>query len=82
MKKQGFTLPELLITLAIIGVAAALLSPVFSNIIPDKNKVMILKKFNAIQNINNEILNNKEMYYSKAVAFDQNLTIESCAGLG
>ena len=43
MKKFGFTLAELLITLTIVGVSAALVAPAVSNIMPDANKAKVLK---------------------------------------
>ena len=38
MKKNGFTLSELIITLSIIGVASALMMPAITKAMPDKNK--------------------------------------------
>lgn len=48
MKKTGFTLPELLITLGVIGVASALILPAISNIMPDKNKIMVLNAYSYL----------------------------------
>ena len=43
MKKFGFTLAELLITLTIVGISVALVAPAVSNIMPDANKAKVLK---------------------------------------
>lgn len=46
MKNFGFTLAELLITLTIVGISAALVAPAVSNIMPDANKAKVIK-YNA-----------------------------------
>lgn len=48
MKKQGFTLAELLIVLGITGVVAAVLLPVINNLLPDKTKMMYLKAYDEL----------------------------------
>ena len=49
MKRFGFTLSELLISIAIIGVIAAFVAPAVSDLMPDKNKSKVLK-YNAVIN--------------------------------
>ena len=39
LMKKAFTLSEALITLAILGVLAAILIPVLDNVRPDKDKI-------------------------------------------
>ncbi len=78
MKKQGFTLAELLITLGIIGVAAALMSPAVSSFMPDKNKMLVMKIHNKIASATESMLGNSELYYSGK---DENGRA-SCFGLG
>ena len=46
--KKGFTLAELLITMGIIGVIAAILAPAIGNLMPDSNKGKVLKVYNAL----------------------------------
>ncbi|MBQ9246599.1 type II secretion system protein [bacterium] len=47
--KKSFTLSEALITLAIIGVLAAILIPVINNVRPDKDKVAYKKAIYTLQ---------------------------------
>ena len=72
MKHQGFTLPELLISLGIIGVAAALIAPAVGNIMPNKDKGIILNATKTISEISETLLNNEGIYYEK----------DNCLGLG
>ena len=64
MKRRGFTLAEVLITLAIIGVVAAAMAPTIGNLIPDKNKAQVIKIYKTIADINESLLNNPSLYYS------------------
>ncbi len=63
MKKSGFTLTELVITVGIIGVAAVLTMPTIMNIIPDKNKLKVLQYHSKIHAKINEILSDPEIYH-------------------
>lgn len=49
MKKNAFTLSEALVTLAIIGVLAAILIPVLDNVHPDKDKITYKKALYTMQ---------------------------------
>jgi len=49
IKKKAFTLSEALVTLAILGVLAAILIPVLDNVRPDKDKIMYKKAMYAMQ---------------------------------
>lgn len=49
MKKSGFTLAELLISLGIVGVIAAVTLPLMGKIMPDVNKAMYLKAHDSLQ---------------------------------
>ena len=71
MKKSGFTLSEILVALVIIGVVSAIASPIISNLLPDKNKVAVLKIHKMVTDINEQLLNNVSYYYSN----------DSCKGL-
>ena len=77
MKKSGFTLAELIVTLSIIGVAAALSIPAVSGLMPDKNKAKVLKYYASMGNAVNDILSNDKMYHPYTTI---NYTM-SCEGL-
>ncbi len=49
IKKNAFTLSEALVTLAILGVLAAILIPVLDNVRPDKDRIMYKKAMYAMQ---------------------------------
>ncbi len=49
IKKKAFTLSEALVTLAILGVLAAILIPVLDNVRPDKDRIMYKKAMYAMQ---------------------------------
>ncbi len=62
MKKIGFTLAELLVAMAIIGVVAAVTLANIHRITPDKDKGMVLKAYKTIMDINKEILEDPSLY--------------------
>ena len=62
MKKIGFTLAEVLVALTIIGVLAAITAPMLDSLIPDKNKVKVLKAYTTISKINQDLLNDPSLY--------------------
>ena len=62
MKKTGFTLSELLITLTVIGVVSALVLPAVSGILPDKNKAKIIKYHAELNNVINSIMTDDSVY--------------------
>ncbi len=82
MKKRGFTLTEVLITLGIVGLAAALLTPVIGNAIPDKNKTKILKVYSSIASATEDMLSNKALYYGDQAKYDatKGSLVTACSG--
>lgn len=62
MKKSGFTLAELLITLGIIGVVSALTFSIATKLMPDKNKVLYLKVYDTIATTIGSLKNNSKLY--------------------
>ena len=62
MKRFAYTLSEVLVTLTIIGVTAAMITPAITNIMPDKKKAIVLKKYVEIQNATQQALNDSRYY--------------------
>ena len=62
MKKNAFTLSEVLITLTILGVVAAVLIPTIMNIGPNKNKAMFKKAYNTLEKVVSELINDEGLY--------------------
>ena len=83
MKKFGFTLAEILITLGVIGVASALTAPTISNFVPDRNKVTVLNIYQGLTSLNNMLLGNEAIYYQKPIYNKNKKKFEyDCYGLG
>lgn len=58
MKKNGgFTLAELMIVLAILGVIAAILTPVIFDAMPDENRLRFKKAYYTMQRTTDAVLN-------------------------
>lgn len=62
MRKNGFTLAELLVTVGVIGIVAAITVPIVGNISPDKNKVKVLKSYKAISDVTSDMLSDPGLY--------------------
>lgn len=62
MKKKAFTLAEILIAFGAIGIIAAVTAPMLGSLLPDENKVKVLKYHKVISEINNELYNDKSLY--------------------
>ena len=62
MKKSGFTLAEALISLAIIGIVAAIAAPMISRYKPDEDKVTFLRSYDAIVEIVKNVADNTRLY--------------------
>ena len=77
MKKFGFTLAELIITLSIIAIAAALIAPSLNKLVPDKNKVSVIKYNTKIQNTIEDMFNDQNLYHPTTVS----VNTLSCEGI-
>lgn len=69
MLKKGFTLAELLISLAVVGVVAALTLPGVINSMPNKEKASYLKAHNTVTNVVAELIDDSSLYFP---TFDAN----------
>ena len=79
MRKNGFTLQELLISMAIIGIMAAAIAPAINAIMSDKRKAMYMKAYNTLTNVTNEVLSDPSLYWTK---YDPDTGEATCSGLG
>ena len=61
-KILAFTLAELLLTLAIIGVVAAVVLPAIKNLTPNTEKAMFLKAYGVFTRTVHDMLNNEDLY--------------------
>lgn len=62
MKKFGYTLAEALISVAIIGVIAAIMLPLTNKFKPDTNKITFLKTYDSLSNVIKEVSSNTNFY--------------------
>ena len=60
--KFAFTMAEAILTLTIIGVVAALMLRSVNRINPDKNKVLFLRSFHALESAVSDIINDTSFY--------------------
>ena len=67
MKKRGFTLAEILVTLSIIAIASALLAPAYNKMRPDKYKFKVLDCYRLASEATEALLNNAAIYYRKSI---------------
>ena len=72
MKKFGYTLAELMVAMTVIGVIAAVAAPVLLNIIPDKNKVKVLKYYAMLDDTINQIFEDESVYHPRTIAPNYN----------
>ena len=81
MKKTGFTVSEIVIALAVIGVIATFVTPMVARLFPDKNKAMVLKVHKTVQDINSALLDNTSLYYAQSNNDDSVTRLFSSSGL-
>ena len=68
MKNKAFTLTELLIALAVIGILISILLPVISNVMPDQNALMAKRAYHAVQSVTSSLINDEACYPNKIYA--------------
>ena len=59
--KKAFTLTELLIALAVLGLLIAILTPIISNLIPEQNALMAKRSYYAVQTLISDMLDRKSV---------------------
>ncbi len=59
---KGFTLTELMIALAVIGILVAVVTPAIMRTRPNKNKMMIKKTFYTTEQIVSSLINDERLY--------------------
>ena len=62
MKKQGYTLAEVLITVGIVGVLAALMLPLINKFRPDTTKILYLKTYDSVVETIRDIISDADLY--------------------
>ena len=67
MKKIGYTLSEIVIALGLVSVIAVITAPLIGNILPDKNKITVLKTYKIINDIVAELLNDPSKYRKREI---------------
>lgn len=63
--KKGYTLAEVLIVLALLGILAAILLPAVVRVRPDREKMMFKKAYHTIERVVYELVNDEDLYPSK-----------------
>ncbi len=59
---KGFTLTELMVALAVIGILVAVVTPAIMKTRPNKNKMMIKKSFYTTEQIVSSLINDERLY--------------------
>ena len=60
--KKGYTLAEILVTLAIMGIIAGILFPVVNRKIPNKEMLGFKKAYSSVIRVTNEMINDETLY--------------------
>lgn len=60
--KKGFTLAEVMVTLGILGVLAAIIIPAVMNVSPDTNRVMLKKAYSTLEKSVSNLINDDAAY--------------------
>lgn len=73
--KNGFTLAEVMVTLAVFGILAAMLLPAIANVRPNKSKAMFKKAYYVAERMVFELVNDEDFYPSQGEAAGLDNTI-------
>lgn len=63
MKKKAFTLVETLVTFGVIGIIASIIAPMLGSLLPDENKMKVLKNYKILNETTKALLNDPMYYY-------------------
>jgi|GEM_PF-982316 len=82
--KKAFTMAEVLMVLAVLGVIAAILIPSIASMKPDQNRVMFKKAYYQTERIIAEIVNDEELYTSDGsnIGFPQMHAVQTLNAAG
>ena len=69
---KGFTLTELMVALAVIGILVAVVTPAIMKTRPNKNKMMVKKTFYTTEQIVANLINDARLYPDMREACDDN----------
>lgn len=76
--KKGFTLAELLITLGIVGVIAAVTVPTVAKLKPDNAKAKFLKSYAVLTDVTAELVNDESLFVT---IYSSDGVTPACVGL-
>ena len=62
MKKLGFTLAEIVVTLAVVGSVAALTLPMLKDAVPNEEMLMFKKAYYLTERIVSDLVNDEDLY--------------------
>ena len=84
IKRNAFTLSELLIALAVIGILTAVMMPIISALLPNQNVIMAKRAFYTTETIISDLINDDHCYpkISTSVGFDDGLGYGKCKKYG
>lgn len=77
---KGFTLTELMIALAVVGILVAVVTPAIMKTRPNKNKMMIKKSFYTTEQIVSSLINDERLYPDMRDACDTGDAAECAYG--
>lgn len=73
--KKAFTMAEVLMVLAVLGIIAAILIPAIATLKPDQNRVMFKKAYYLTERLIAEIVNDEQLYPSSNVVGFPNMNV-------
>ena len=62
IKRKGFTLTELMIALAVLGVLSAIVLPMLNGNTPSRNRMMMKKAYYTIEDVVRDLINDESLY--------------------